>query len=142
MGKKEITREKMKYGLALFAAVAKAEEYKPDRFDIVQSHAMRLLDWVETQESNPSRNKRYGNRLIGHVFGLILSGSPSFTDESFCNPEGYVAEEEDVSVFSEDDYCRLNQQVNRAINSLARKFSAKDEATSPDESSDLPRRSR
>ena len=53
---------------------------------------------------------------------LLERARASYSGESCSEENGFVDEAADVTVFDEDDMCKLNGQVNAALNSWARNY--------------------
>merc|ERR1711860_320369 len=88
-----------------------------DRLDIILGHADRLA--AETLDvENSKKDARYMEK-INEWAGKIAAANGD-RDGAECDAE--VEEAADVNVFSADDYCKLNSQINSALSSAARRW--------------------
>merc|ERR1712037_450046 len=90
---------------------------KPSRFDIIEYHVGRVVDSVA--------DERWGGRYAGRMAKALNRIRDADTGVS-CYAENFPEEAGDegdeVTVFDADNMCKLNGQVNAAINSYARNF--------------------
>jgi len=91
------------------------EIVKASRLQIISHHAQRIFDAV----SDNKWAARYEGRL-----SKVLQQLEDSDNRSSCYdknvPQNSEDEGDEVTVFDENDFCRLNGQVNAAINSYAR----------------------
>jgi len=88
---------------------------RPSRFDIIEFYAGRVVDSVAEE--------KWGSRYAGRMQKALnklqnADTGVSCYDENFA--EAAADEGDEVTVFDADDMCKLNGQVNAAINSYAR----------------------
>jgi len=88
---------------------------RPSRFDIIEFYAGRVIDSVAEE--------KWGSRYAGRMQKALdkLQGADtgvSCYDENFMDEA--AVEGDEITVFDADDMCKLNGQVNAAINSYAR----------------------
>jgi len=90
---------------------------KPNRFEIIEYHVGRVVDSVALE--------RWGSRYAGRMAKALNriraadTGVSCYADNF---PEEAGDEGDEVTVFDADNMCKLNGQVNAAINSYARNF--------------------
>jgi len=92
------------------------ELVKLTRWEIINFHAQRVIDSV----SDESWGGRYESRMqkaLEKIAGAISEDESSCYDENF--PQD-GEEGDEITVFDADNMCKLNGQVNAAINSYAR----------------------
>ncbi|CAG5111087.1 Oidioi.mRNA.OKI2018_I69.chr2.g5423.t1.cds [Oikopleura dioica] len=98
------------------AALALAQaDVVQDRVDIILGHLDRLAD--ATLTAGDAKDDRYVAKIQSWA-ARIVAANGGRGDE--CDAE--VSEAEDVNVFSEDDFCKLNSQINSALSSAARRW--------------------
>ncbi|CAG5087243.1 Oidioi.mRNA.OKI2018_I69.PAR.g11494.t1.cds [Oikopleura dioica] len=107
----------MKFSLALFAAASAElpQEFYERRLVIV-SHFERLRD-ATLDLANNKKDARYYNKFNDWL--VFIDGARN-EDGTRCGEE--VDDADDIQVFSADDYCKLNSQLNSAMSSLARQW--------------------
>merc|ERR1719223_1772472 len=92
------------------------ELVKLTRWEIINFHAQRVIDSV----SDESWGGRYESRMqkaLDKIAGAVSEDGSSCYDENF--PQD-GEEGDEITVFDADNMCKLNGQVNAAINSYAR----------------------
>ncbi|CAG5110006.1 Oidioi.mRNA.OKI2018_I69.chr2.g4460.t1.cds [Oikopleura dioica] len=108
---------------SLIVASAYSYEYtteKPfdpnDRLDVIQYHFDRLA------ASLPDAN--WADRYVARFNKAAGKARDSGIGESCYEENGFPKEDtaDDVQVFDETDFCKLNGQVNAALNSWARNY--------------------
>ncbi|CAG5108699.1 Oidioi.mRNA.OKI2018_I69.chr1.g3914.t1.cds [Oikopleura dioica] len=91
------------------------ELVEADRLDIIEYHFGRI---AASLPEDASWTERYVNRFY-KVFNKVVdadNGENCYEDNGF----GSEDSADDVQVFDESDFCKLNGQVNAALNSWAR----------------------
>ncbi|CAG5104026.1 Oidioi.mRNA.OKI2018_I69.chr1.g1056.t1.cds [Oikopleura dioica] len=107
------------FSLAFLGFAAAQQDGNPnDRIAKIEAHVLTLIDSIPV-ESNQFK-QRYTNRLNK----VISLAKDSMTGDNCHTINGYGAkdEEEDVKVFSDTDFCKLNSQINSALSSFARNW--------------------
>ncbi|CAG5111088.1 Oidioi.mRNA.OKI2018_I69.chr2.g5424.t1.cds [Oikopleura dioica] len=103
--------------MKLFAAVLALVQASAvqDRVDIILGHLDRLAD--ATLTAGDAKDDRYVAKIQSWAARIVAANGDR---DAECD----AAEEEadDKLVFSEDDYCQLNSQINAALNSAARRW--------------------
>jgi len=87
---------------------------KLDRLDVIEHYAEQVADSVA--------DTSFGGRYAARMSKMLERARDSYTGESCAEENGFVDEAADVTVFDEDDMCKLNGQVNAALNSWARNY--------------------
>merc|ERR1712062_455016 len=109
-------KKKMKVFVAALALVQ--GNALDDRLDIILGHADRLA--AETLDvENSKKDARYIAKIHGWANKILDANNDR--DGGECGAE-FGDEEADVNVFSADDYCKLNSQINSALSSAARRW--------------------
>ncbi|CBY12342.1 unnamed protein product [Oikopleura dioica] len=105
--------------MKLFAAVLALVNANAmdERLAIISGHVDRLAD--ATLDMTDKKDARYVSKLGAWMDALVVANGDR--DGAECDAE-VVEEEDDITVFSEDDYCKLNSQINSALSSAARKW--------------------
>jgi len=85
------------------------------RLDIIEAHATRIFDSLDS-------DAKYSSRYINRMRKTIAKMRRSDTGESCYEENGFGTEGDEVTVFDADNMCKLNGQVNAAINSWARNW--------------------
>merc|ERR1712037_605020 len=91
---------------------------KADRLDLITHFAQQVIDSVS--------DKDFGGRYSSRMNKVLRKARASYTGES-CKEESQGSSDEaaDVTVFNKDDLCKLNGQVNAALNSWARNYACR-----------------
>ena len=69
-----------------------------------------------------SSGDKYGERYASRMNKLLAKAQDSMTGESCYEENGFGSEADAVQVFDEDNMCKLNGQINAALNSWARNY--------------------
>merc|ERR1712037_597898 len=89
-----------------------------ERLAVISSHVDRLAD--ATLDMDNAKDARYVMKI--NAWMDMIAGANGDRDGAECDAEEAVDEGADVQVFSEDDYCKLNSQINSALSSAARRW--------------------
>lgn len=96
---------------------------KPSRFDIEKLSRFEIIEYFAKQVIDSVADEGWGNRFSGRMQKILSRLRDADTGVSCYeqNFRGESADEEDqITVFDADNMCKLNGQVNAAINSYAR----------------------
>ena len=107
------------FTLVSVGLVAAIQDGNPnDRIAKIEENVQTMIDSIP--EASNHFKQRYTNRLNT----VIELAKDSMTGTNCHATNGYSAddEEEDVKVFTVDDPCKLNSQINSAISSFARNW--------------------
>ena len=104
--------------MKLFAAVLALVNANAldERLAVISGHVDRLA--AATLDMDNKKDARYVEKINKWMDAISFANGDR--DGAECDAE--VVEAEDVNVFSEDDFCKLNSQINSAISSAARRW--------------------
>ncbi|CAG5078196.1 Oidioi.mRNA.OKI2018_I69.PAR.g8925.t1.cds [Oikopleura dioica] len=85
------------------------------RLQVIEMHLNRIFDSF-------SREEDYSRRYTGRMTRILNKMKASETGDSCYAENGFAAEAADIQVFDADNMCKLNGQLNAAINSWARNW--------------------
>jgi len=107
----------MKFSLAFLAAASAdmSQEFY-DRRLVINEHFNRFA--AEALDlANNKKDLKYHGKFMKYM--NLISASIN-KDGTRCDAE--VVDADDITVFSEDDMCKLNSQLNSAVSSFARQW--------------------
>merc|ERR1712037_1084609 len=120
MGYQQSTWEekKMKYSLAFLAAVsAEMSQEFYDRRVVIYTHFNRFADNALDLAYN-NKDMKYHAKFQKYM--TIIT--EAINDDGTRCGEEVAVEEDDITVFSADNMCKLNSQLNSALSSFARQW--------------------
>merc|ERR1712150_237447 len=85
------------------------------RLDIIEGHVNRIFDSFDADQ-------KYASRYEGRMEKTLKKMRNADTGASCYEANGFGSESDEVTVFDASDMCKLNGQVNAAINSWARNY--------------------
>merc|ERR1712010_265194 len=88
-----------------------------DRLAVISGHVDRLA--LETLNYEDAKDVRYMDKIHGWMDKIAAANGERAGAE--CDAE-VVEEGDEITVFSEDDFCKLNKQINSALSSAARRW--------------------
>jgi len=96
-------------------------QYEGFSFDIVEGDRLDVINYHAQRVFNSLSDEGFAARYTSRMNKMLAKARHSATGES-CYEENGFEEASDVTVFDEDDMCKLNSQVNAALNSWARNY--------------------
>ncbi|CAG5104113.1 Oidioi.mRNA.OKI2018_I69.chr1.g1100.t1.cds [Oikopleura dioica] len=84
------------------------------RLQVIEIHAQRIF------KSLPKN--RFGERYQHRMERTFAQMKAAYTGDQCYEDNGFGEEAADINVFDENDMCKLNGQINAAINSFARNY--------------------
>jgi len=96
-------------------------QYNGFSFDIVEGDRLDVIEYHAQRVFNSLSDEGFAARYISRMNKMLAKARDADTGAS-CYEENGFEEASDVTVFDEDDMCKLNGQVNAALNSWARNY--------------------
>ncbi|CAG5111089.1 Oidioi.mRNA.OKI2018_I69.chr2.g5425.t1.cds [Oikopleura dioica] len=87
-----------------------------DRIDVILGHFDRLVE--NGLYGGNAKDERYVAKIQSWAAKIVAANG----DRDGAECDAVEEESEDVSVFSEGDWCKLNRQINSALSSAARRW--------------------